>query len=159
MFYLPLSFQFYFPPQFFLFPFSTILLFSLLNVFIPSSTIFYYFPSSMFFIPLHHNFNIFPQFHYFPSSMLLFPPLQFYYFPSSSSPSSSSSLLLFSLLHLLILIVLIGSMWGDVMNKMPWYLINLRGKLIKYIQFDGFINDVLFYFYLVANTFHARLIS
>ena len=28
----------YFPPQFFLFPFSTILLFSLLNVFIPSST-------------------------------------------------------------------------------------------------------------------------
>ena len=110
-----------FPPQFFLFPFSTILSFSLLNVFIPSSTIFYYFPSSMFLIPLHHNFNIFPQFHYFPSSMLLFPPLQFYYFPSSSSPSSSSSsLLLFSLLHLLILfflfllilIVLIGSMWG-----------------------------------------------
>ena len=40
MFYLPLPFQFYFPPQFFLFPFSTILLFSLLNVFIPSSTIF-----------------------------------------------------------------------------------------------------------------------
>ena len=52
--------------NFFLFPFSTILLFSVLNVFIPSSTIFYYFPSSMFFIPLHHNFNIFPQFHYFP---------------------------------------------------------------------------------------------
>ena len=116
-------FQFYFPPQFFLFPFSTILLFSLLNVFIPSSTIFYYFPSWMFFIPLHHNFNIFPQFHYFPSSMLLFPPLEFYYFPSSSSPSSS--LLLFSLLHLLILIVFpfpphfdcfdrvdVGSMWG-----------------------------------------------
>ena len=50
----PLPFQFYFPPQFFLFPFSTILLFSLLNVFIPSSTIFYYFPSSMFFIPLLH---------------------------------------------------------------------------------------------------------
>ena len=135
MFYLPLPFQFYFPPQFFLFPFSTILLFSLLNVFIPSSTIFYYFPSSMFFIPLHHNFNIFPQFHYFPSSMLLFPPLQFYYFPSSSSPSSSSSLLLFSLLHLLILIgfpfpphfdcfdrVNVGSMWGrcGVDVGLPW---------------------------------------
>ena len=118
MFYLPLS------SHFFSIPFSTILLFSLLNVFIPSSTIFSYFPSSMFFIPLHHNFNIFPQFHYFPSSMLLFPPLEFYYFPSSSSPSSSS-LLLFSLLHLLILIVFpfpphfdcfdrvdVGSMWG-----------------------------------------------
>ena len=29
------------------------------------------------------------------------------------------------------------------MNKMRW-------NLIKYIQFDGFINDVMFYFYLVA---------
>ena len=36
------------------------------------------------------------------------------------------------------------------MNKMLWYLINLRWNLIKYIQFDGFINDVMFYFYLVA---------
>ena len=80
--------------NFFLFPFSTILLFSLFNVFTPSSTIFYYFPSSMFFIPLHHNFNTFPQFHYFPSSMLLFPPLpppppplpHFYCFPSSTPP-------------------------------------------------------------------------
>ena len=35
----PLPFQFYSPSQFFLFPFSTILLFSLLNVFIPSSKI------------------------------------------------------------------------------------------------------------------------
>ena len=33
---------------------------------------------------------------------------------------------------------------------MLWYLINLRRNLIKYIQFDGFINDVMFYFYLVA---------
>ena len=90
MFYLPLPFQFYLPPQFFLFPFSTILLFSLVNVFIPSSTIIYYFPSSMFLIPLHHNFDIFPQFHYFHFSMLLFPPLQFYHFSSSSSPSSSN---------------------------------------------------------------------
>ena len=38
----------------------------------------------------------------------------------------------------------------DLMNKMLWYLINLRWNLIKYIQFDGFINDVMFYFYLVA---------
>ena len=29
------------------------------------------------------------------------------------------------------------------MNKMLWYLINLRWNLIKYIQFDGFINDVM----------------
>ena len=36
------------------------------------------------------------------------------------------------------------------MNKMRWILINLRWNLIKYIQFDGFINDVMFYFYLVA---------
>ena len=36
------------------------------------------------------------------------------------------------------------------MNKMLWYLINLRWNLIKYIQFEGFINDVMFYFYLVA---------
>ena len=36
------------------------------------------------------------------------------------------------------------------MNKMLWYLINLRWNLIKYIQFDGFINDIMFYFYLVA---------
>ena len=36
------------------------------------------------------------------------------------------------------------------MNKLLWYLINLRWNLIKYIQFDGFINDVMFYFYLVA---------
>ena len=36
------------------------------------------------------------------------------------------------------------------MNKMLWYLINLRWNLIKYIQFDGFISDVMFYFYLVA---------
>ena len=36
------------------------------------------------------------------------------------------------------------------MNKMLWYLINLRWNLIKYIQFDGFINDVMFYFHLVA---------
>ena len=70
---------------------------------------------------LLHNFIVFvPQF-FIPSSKisqfvlfsllnLNFPPSpQFYYFPSSSSPSSS--LLLFSLLHL-ILIVLIGSMWG-----------------------------------------------
>ena len=35
------------------------------------------------------------------------------------------------------------------MNKLLWYLINLRWNLIKYIQFDGFINDVMFY-YLVA---------
>ena len=34
----------------------------------------------------------------------------------------------------------------DLMNKMLWYLINLRWNLIKYIQFDGFINDVMFYF-------------
>ena len=40
----PLPFQFYFPPQFFLIPSSTILLFSLLNVFISSSTIFIIFP-------------------------------------------------------------------------------------------------------------------
>ena len=32
------------------------------------------------------------------------------------------------------------------MNKMLWYFINLRGNLIKYIQFDGYINDVMFYF-------------
>ena len=36
------------------------------------------------------------------------------------------------------------------MNKMLWYLINLRWNLIKYIQFDGFSTDVMFYFYLVA---------
>ena len=36
------------------------------------------------------------------------------------------------------------------MNKMRWILINLRWNLIKYIQFDGFINDVMFYFYLVV---------
>ena len=36
------------------------------------------------------------------------------------------------------------------MNEMLWYLINLRWNLIKYIQFDGFINDFMFYFYLVA---------
>ena len=36
------------------------------------------------------------------------------------------------------------------MNKLLWYLINLRWNLIKYIQFDGFINDVMFYSYLVA---------
>ena len=36
------------------------------------------------------------------------------------------------------------------MNKMRRNLINLRWNLIKYIQFDGFINDVMFYFYLVA---------
>ena len=47
----PLPFQFYFPPQFFLFPFSTILLFSLLNVFIPSSTIFIIFPPQCFLFP------------------------------------------------------------------------------------------------------------
>ena len=29
---------------------------------------------------------------------------------------------------------------------MLWYLINLRWNLIKYIQFDGFINDVMFDF-------------
>ena len=29
------------------------------------------------------------------------------------------------------------------MNKLLWYL-------IKYIQFDGFINYVMFYFYVVA---------
>ena len=29
------------------------------------------------------------------------------------------------------------------MNKMLWYLINLRWNLIKYIQVDGFINDVM----------------
>ena len=44
----PLPFQFYFPPQFFLFSFSTILLFSLLHHFFIIS------PSSMFFIPLLH---------------------------------------------------------------------------------------------------------
>ena len=38
----------------------------------------------------------------------------------------------------------------DLMNKMRRNLINLRWNLIKYIQFDGFINDVMFYFYLVA---------
>ena len=38
----------------------------------------------------------------------------------------------------------------DLMNKMLWYLINLRWNLIKYIQFDVFINDVMFFFYLVA---------
>ena len=27
------------------------------------------------------------------------------------------------------------------MNKTLWYLINLWWNLIKYIQFDGFIND------------------
>ena len=47
----PLPFQFYFPPQFFLFPFSTILLFSLLNVFIPSSTIFIIFRPQCFLFP------------------------------------------------------------------------------------------------------------
>ena len=36
------------------------------------------------------------------------------------------------------------------MNKMRRNLINLRWNLIKYIQFDGFINDVMCYFYLVA---------
>ena len=56
MFYLPLSlFIFISLPSS-----STILSFSLLNVFIPPS-----------------------QFYYFPSSMFLFPPPQFYYFPSS----------------------------------------------------------------------------
>ena len=44
----PLPFQIYFPPQFFLFSFSTILLFSLLHHFFIIS------PSSMFFIPLLH---------------------------------------------------------------------------------------------------------
>ena len=39
----------------------------------------------------------------------------------------------------------------DLMNKMLWYLINLRWNLIKYIQFDGFISDVMFYFYLAAS--------
>ena len=29
------------------------------------------------------------------------------------------------------------------MNKMLWHLINLRWNLIKYIQFDEFINDVM----------------
>ena len=29
------------------------------------------------------------------------------------------------------------------MNKMRRNLINLRWNLIKYIQFDGFINDVM----------------
>ena len=32
----------------------------------------------------------------------------------------------------------------DLMNKMRRNLINLWWNLIKYIQFDGFINDVLF---------------
>ena len=60
MFYLPLSlFIFISLPSS-----STILSFSLLNVFIPPS-----------------------QFYYFPSSMFLFPPPQFYYFPSSFSNS------------------------------------------------------------------------
>ena len=36
------------------------------------------------------------------------------------------------------------------MNKMRRNLINVRWNLIKYIQFDGFINDVMCYFYLVA---------
>ena len=36
------------------------------------------------------------------------------------------------------------------MNKMRRNLINLRWNLIKYIQFDGFINAVMFYFYFVA---------
>ena len=36
------------------------------------------------------------------------------------------------------------------MNKMRRNLINLRWNLIKYIQFDGLINDVMFYFYFVA---------
>ena len=36
------------------------------------------------------------------------------------------------------------------MNKISRNLVNLRWNLIKYIQFDGFINDVMFYFYLVA---------
>ena len=38
----------------------------------------------------------------------------------------------------------------DLMNKMRRNLINLQWNLIKCIQFDGFINDVMFYFYLVA---------
>ena len=50
----PSPFSILFPSSIFSFSLSTILLFSLLNVFIPSSTIFYYFPSSMFFIPLLH---------------------------------------------------------------------------------------------------------
>ena len=36
------------------------------------------------------------------------------------------------------------------MNKMLCYLINVRWNLIKYIHFDGFINDVMFYFHFVA---------
>ena len=36
------------------------------------------------------------------------------------------------------------------MNKMRRNLINLQWNLIKYIPFDGFINDVMFYLYLVA---------
>ena len=37
-----------------------------------------------------------------------------------------------------------------VAREMRRNLINLRWNLIKYIQFDGFINDVMCYFYLVA---------
>ena len=66
----PLPFQFYFPPQFFLFPFSTILLFSLLNVFIPSSVIF-----------------------------IIFPP-SFYCFHYTSTTTTTATFLLFSLHHL-----------------------------------------------------------
>ena len=37
------------------------------------------------------------------------------------------------------------------MNKMRRNLINLRWNLIKYIQFDGFINDVItFCLYLMS---------
>ena len=62
----PLPFQFSFPPQFFLIPSSTILLFSLFDVFIPSSTIF-----------------------------IIFSP-QCFLFPSSTSTSTSSFLLFLS---------------------------------------------------------------
>ena len=69
----PLPFQFYSLFNFFFFPLSTILSFSLLNVFIPSSTIFIIFPPQCFDSPspppLPHLFYIFfhPQIHRPPS--------------------------------------------------------------------------------------------
>ena len=100
MFYLPLSlFIFISLPSS-----STILSFSLLNVFIPAS-----------------------QFYYFPSSMFLFPPPQFYYFPSYSLIPSLSTILIFP--HLLLILFLSSSSTTFIilsfLNSLPLHNINL----------------------------------
>ena len=77
----PLPFQFFCPLQFFI-PFSTILLFSLLNVFIPSSTIFIIFPLQFFYSP--------------PPPPPSPPPPHFYCFLSTTT---TATFLLFSLHH------------------------------------------------------------